>query len=88
MRVEATPPDVSFKLIPAFLYLTAFVSGMATLAVEFATSRLVANVFSASNVVWAGVIGMTLFYLMIGYFVGGRWADRSASPVTFYRLLA
>lgn len=73
---------------PNLLYLTAFVSGMATLAVEFATSRLMANIFSNSNIVWAGVVGMTLFYLMLGYFLGGRWADRSASPTTFYRLLA
>jgi spermidine synthase len=82
------PADPAFKHLPLLLDLAAFVSGAATLAVEFAASRLVANVFSASNVVWAGVIGMTLFYLMLGYFVGGRWADRAPSPATFYGLLA
>ncbi len=70
------------------LYLIAFVSGMTTLAVEVSTSRLVGNVFSHSNIVWAGVIGMTLFYLMVGYFLGGRYADRHPSFRTFYTLVA
>jgi len=70
------------------LYLVAFVSGMTTLAVEISTTRLVGNVFGSSNIVWAGVIGMTLFYLMIGYFVGGRYADRRPSFHSFYSLAA
>ncbi|NIS79992.1 MAG: spermine synthase [Anaerolineales bacterium] len=69
------------------LYLVAFVSGMTTLAVEISTSRLIGNVFGNSNIVWAGVIGMTLFYLMVGYFLGGRYADRYPSFRRFYTLV-
>jgi spermidine synthase len=70
------------------LYLIAFVSGMTTLAVEISTTRLAGNVYGNSNIVWAGVIGMTLFYLMIGYFLGGRYADRHPSFHNFYKLVA
>jgi len=70
------------------LLLTAFVSGMATLAVETCTKRLIASFFSSSNVVWAGVIGMTLLYLMVGYFLGGRLIDRWPSPLLGYSLTA
>ncbi len=71
-----------------WLYVAVFFAGMTTLGVELSASRLLGNVFGTSNIVWANIIGLILVYLTAGYFIGGRWADRSPHGRTFYRLLA
>ncbi len=71
-----------------YLFMTVFVAGMSTLAIEFTTSRMLQTVYGTSNIVWANVIGLVLLFLTVGYFVGGRLADKRPYPQTFYALVA
>lgn len=61
---------------------------MSTLAIEFTTSRMLQAVYGTSNIVWANVIGLVLFFLTLGYFLGGWLADRHPSPRLFYWLVS
>ncbi len=75
------------KPVDRYLYLAVFTSGMTTLAVEMTASRLLGSFFGTSNLVWANVIGLMLLYLTVGYFIGGRLADRNPRPALFYQIL-
>jgi predicted membrane-bound spermidine synthase len=71
-----------------FLYVTAFGGGLVSLGVELAASSLLRPHFGTANLVWATIIGLILLYLTAGYFLGGRWADRSPHPTTLYQIVA
>jgi spermidine synthase len=49
---------------------------MASLGAEIAAARLMAPFFGASTIVWANTIGVVLLALSVGYWLGGRLADR------------
>ena len=58
------------------LELLVFVVGTSTLGAEIAAARLMAPFFGASTIVWANTIAIVLVALSVGYWFGGRMADR------------
>ncbi len=59
------------------LYLIVPVSGAALMALEMAGARLVEPHFGSTIYVWGSIIGVFMGALSLGYYFGGKLADRA-----------
>lgn len=69
------------------LLLSVTLTGMAVLVVEISAVRMLAPFFGNSIFTFSSVIGIVLAALSLGYYVGGRLADRKPSEAWFFFLI-
>ena len=67
-----------------YLHLTAAVTGAAIMIVEILGAKMLSPFIGLSHFVWTAQIAVTLVALACGYYVGGRFADRSQNPGGLY----
>lgn len=65
-----------------------FVGGLCSVGYEISASRLLAPYFGDSTFIWANLIGLTLTYLALGYWLGGKAADRWPDPRVLFTITA
>lgn len=64
------------KIRPLILELAVFVCGALVMIYEIIGSRVLSPFIGASTYVWTSLIGVILGALSLGYWLGGKWADR------------
>jgi len=62
------------------LEVAVFLCGACLMVLELAGSRVLAPYVGTSIVVWTTLIGVVMGFLSLGYWYGGRLADKSADP--------
>ena len=70
------------------LLSTVTLTGMAVLIIEITATRILAPHFGNSIFTFSSVISTILAALAIGYYLGGRLADRKPSDSLFFAIIA
>lgn len=70
-----------------YLVFTAFMSGAAIMVLELIGSRVIGPPFGVSLFVWTSLITVTLVSLALGYWIGGRVADRRNSHAALFSII-
>ncbi|MEK9159228.1 MAG: fused MFS/spermidine synthase [Patescibacteria group bacterium] len=68
-------------------YFSAFICGMAVMAVEVSAARLLAPYFGNSLYVWTNILGLVMVALAAGYYFGGRLADKHPNRDAYFALV-
>lgn len=84
-KSESKTPEIPAGL----LEMVVFTSGAVVMIYELAGARMTAPYLGTSSYVWTAIIGIILGSLSLGYYLGGRWADKDTKLVNLsYVLLA
>lgn len=76
------------RLANLVLMTLVFIGGASVMTVEMSASRLLAPYFGTSLFIWANLIGLVMVYLTLGYWLGGKLADRYPRPSVLYGITA
>jgi MFS family permease len=66
------------------IYLTAFICGAGVLVLEIVGTRIMAPFYGSTIYVWTALITVTLASLAVGYWAGGKLADRFPNSGTLF----
>src|SRR5262245_47338496 len=77
--MDQTSPAAGSSTFTLMIYLVAFITGAIVMSFEMLGSRYLNPYFGSGIYTWASLISTVLAALCIGYFIGGRLADRSPS---------
>ena len=69
-------------------FLTVFLTGSAVLIIEVAAVRVLSPMYGSSLYVLSSVLTIILAALSLGYWYGGRRADKEQSPMVLYSIIA
>ena len=69
------------------LEIIVFLSGAIGMGLELIAARVLSPYVGSSNVVWTSIIGIILVSMSLGYWLGGKKADKEASGNVLSRLL-
>ena len=61
---------------PYILEAAVFVCGALLMVFEIIGSRILSPFIGTSTYIWTSLIGIILASLSLGYWLGGKWADR------------
>lgn len=76
------------KVFASYLIFTVFLVGAVVMLIEILAARIIAPYFGSSIFVWTAVISITLLSLALGYFLGGKIADRVFTAGSLYASIA
>lgn len=57
--------------------ITVFLCGAIGMILELVAARILSPYVGSSNLIWTTIIGVMLTSMSIGYWVGGKWADKN-----------
>jgi spermidine synthase len=80
--------DLWGRLGGSYICVAAFVAGASVMIVELTASRVLAPSFGNTLYTWTSLIGVVLVALSVGYYAGGRLADRYPTPKTLLHLIS
>ncbi|MFZ2969897.1 MAG: fused MFS/spermidine synthase [Minisyncoccia bacterium] len=69
------------------LYIIVFLTGAIVMILELVGSRILAPTLGTSIYVWTSLIGIILGAMSLGYYLGGRLADKDPNTRTFSNLI-